>query len=488
MIAYRCEQPASRLRELLDGQLEESAAADLTRHLDQCESCREQLETLAAEPSWWQEARQSLSGGDPTPALPTAGVSGTAAEPLPLIRDFLDPPQQESSHGRLDEYEIMDVIGCGGMGIVLKAYDSQLDRHVALKVLAPQYATSAAAKRRFAREAQAAAAVVHPHVLAIHGVNSGGRLPYLVMPLINGPSLQQRIDAVGPLDVKDVLRIGMQAAQGLAAAHAQGLVHRDVKPANILLEHGLERVLLTDFGLARAMDDASLTHSGVIAGTPQFMSPEQACGETVDHRTDLFSLGSVLYTMCTARPPFCAPTTLGVMRRICDVAPRDVRDVNPDVPSWLGPVIERLLAKDPADRFQSAADVARLLAQCLAHVQHPTSAALPDVLHCDKPPRRKTRFRSRFFSNIAGLCLVAGTAIGTWIYFSHDRRGDVGAADTTTERTVPPNASTAADDAGGTPQPANDARSTDLLWEDATDKTLLDIGNRLDQIERNVQF
>ena len=142
--------------------------------------------------------------------------------------------------------------------------------------------------------------MVHPHVLAIHGVNGNGVLPYLVMPLVTGPSLQQRIDQHGPLDSKDVLRIGLQAAQGLAAAHAQGLVHRDVKPANILLEHGLERVLLTDFGLARAIDDASLTYSGVIAGTPQFMSPEQARGEAVDHRTDLFSLGSVLYTMSPA--------------------------------------------------------------------------------------------------------------------------------------------------------------------------------------------
>ena len=135
--------------------------------------------------------------------------------------------------------------------------------------------------------------MVHPHVLAIYGVNGDGKLPYLIMPLVSGQSLQERIDRQGPLGVKDVLRIGMQAAQGLAAAHAQGLVHRDVKPANILLENSVDRVLLMDFGLARAADDASLTHSGVIAGTPQFMSPEQTRGGGIDHRTDLFSLVNI---------------------------------------------------------------------------------------------------------------------------------------------------------------------------------------------------
>src|SRR5262249_18332578 len=158
-------------------------------------------------------------------------------------------------------------------------------------------------------------------------------------------------------------------ASGLAAAHAQGLVHRDVKPANILLEEGVERVTLTDFGLARAADDASLTQSGTIAGTPQYVSPEQAVGAAVDHRSDLFSLGSVLYALCTGRPPFRASTALGVLKRVVEDTPRPVRDVNPDVPEFLAAVIERLHAKDPDDRFQSAAEVASLLEGYLAHLQ-----------------------------------------------------------------------------------------------------------------------
>ena len=172
----------------------------------------------------------------------------------------------------------------------------------------------------------------------------------------------------------------VQAAAGLAAAHAQGLVHRDVKPANILLADGVERVKLTDFGLARAADDASLTKTGIIAGTPQYMSPEQARGESVDQRSDLFSLGSVLYAMCTGRAPFRAETSYGVLRRVTDEEPRPIREINPDIPEWLCRIIARLMSKQPDDRFASAREVAELLEECLAHVQQPTAVPLPASL------------------------------------------------------------------------------------------------------------
>src|SRR5262249_21378146 len=161
-----------------------------------------------------------------------------------------------------------------------------------------------AARKRFAREAQAAAAVIHEHVVSVYAVDANAVPPYLVMAFITGQSLQQRIDQSGPLELKEILRIGMQTACGLAAAHSQGLVHRDIKPANIMLENGIERVRITDFGLARAVDDASISQSGAVAGTPQYMAPEQAAGTLVDQRADLFSLGSTLYAMCTGRPPF----------------------------------------------------------------------------------------------------------------------------------------------------------------------------------------
>ena len=221
-------------------------------------------------------------------------------------------------------------------------------------MLAPHLGSSGAARKRFAREAQAAAAVVHDNVMEIHGVADVQGLPYLVMPYVRGPSLQHRLDEDGPLAVVEILRIGMQAANGLAAAHAQGLVHRDVKPANILLADGVERVKLTDFGLARAADDASLTKTGIIAGTPQYMSPEQARGEPVDQRSDLFSLGSVLYAMCTGRAPFRAETSYGVLRRVTDEEPRAIREINSEIPEWLCQVIARLMAKQPDARFDSA--------------------------------------------------------------------------------------------------------------------------------------
>ncbi|MCA9139886.1 MAG: protein kinase, partial [Planctomycetales bacterium] len=216
--------------------------------------------------------------------------------------------------------------------------------------------------------------------MAIHCVDEWQGVPYLVMTYSRGVSLQKRLSDNGPLEVREILRIGMQAAKGLAAAHAQGIVHRDIKPANIFLDQNVERVQLMDFGLARAVDDASLTRTGVLAGTPQYMSPEQARAETVDHRSDLFSLGSVMYAMCTGHAPFRAESSYSVLRLIADKEPRPIREMNPDVPGWLCAIISKLMAKQANDRFASAQDVAKLLEDCLAHVQQPTSEPLPASL------------------------------------------------------------------------------------------------------------
>ena len=183
--------------------------------------------------------------------------------------------------------------------------------------------------------------------------------------------MQQKLDATGPLELTEILRIGQQTAAGLAAAHEMGLIHRDIKPANILLEEGVEHVKITDFGLARAADDASVTQSGSIAGTPMYMAPEQALGEKIDQRADLFSLGSVLYTMCSGRPPFQAANTIAVLMRVVDDAPRPIREIIPEFPEWLCELISGLHAKDPADRIASAQEVADLLARRLAQLQGP---------------------------------------------------------------------------------------------------------------------
>src|SRR5262249_45292615 len=259
---------------------------------------------------------------------------------LPFLRATRSPEQL----GRLGAYEVLEVIGRGGMGVVLKAFDPALQRMTAIKVLAPQWASHEEARQRFEREARAAALVRYENVVAIDAVDEVDGLPYLVMEYVPGMSLQQRLDEGRPLALEEILTIGSQAAAGLAAAHEQDLIHRDIKPANILLDSA-GNVRLTDFGLARAVDDTSLTQTGALAGTPQYMAPDQARGARLDHRADLFSLGSVLYAMCTGEPPFRAPTTLAVLKRLCEDTPPDVREFDPDIPDWLAEIIERLHEK-----------------------------------------------------------------------------------------------------------------------------------------------
>ena len=265
-------------------------------------------------------------------------------------------------------------------GIVLKGFEASLNRFVAIKVLAPRLATNGSARKRFAREAQAAAAVRHDNVIAIHRVDDWHGLPFLVMPYVGGMSLQKRLDAEGPLSVEQTLRVSLQIASGLAAAHAQGLVHRDIKPANILLEQGVERVTITDFGLALAADDASLTRTGVIAGTPQYMSPEQSEAKPLDARSDLFSLGSVMYAMVTGRVPFRGEGSFEVMKRIIHEPARSIREIEPSIPDWFERIVEKLHSKSPEHRYQSANDVAQLLEACLAHVRQPATSELPSAL------------------------------------------------------------------------------------------------------------
>jgi serine/threonine protein kinase len=298
---------------------------------------------------------------------------GQATEPWLSV---LEPSERANGLGVLGPYEVTGIIGRGGMGVVLKADDTRLRRTVALKLLAPELAANPTARKRFPREAQAAAAVVHRNVITIHAVGEEKDLPYLVMEYVDGISLHHKVDDEGPLALDVILRIGAQIADGPAAAHGEGLIHRDIKPANILLERGAGRVKITDFGLARAVDDLSVTRTGEVAGTPMFMSPEQANGEHVDHRTDLFSLGSVLYTMCTGRAPFRAESTIAVLRRVCDGTPRPMRELNPEIPEWLIEIIDRLLRKRPDERFQSAQEVSDLLRRHFDELRYPGPSRL----------------------------------------------------------------------------------------------------------------
>jgi Tol biopolymer transport system component/serine/threonine protein kinase len=327
---------------------------------------------------------------------------------------FLGPSDKPGSLGRLGSYEIEEVIGRGGMGIVLRAFDEKLHRVVAIKVMTAPLATNEHARRRFVREGRAAAAVRDDHVIGIYGVDETNGLPFLVMEYVVGRSLAQRVETEGPLPLADILRVGGQIARGLAAAHSQGLVHRDIKPANILLENGVERVKITDFGLAHAVDDVRTTQPGTVIGTPEYMSPEQARGEKVDHRSDLFSLGCVLYAMCAGRPPFRAESTVAIIRRVCDDTPRPLTEINSDIPGWLVDLIDKLIAKDPNERFQSATEVAELLGQYLAHVQQPAVNPQPAAIAKPQPVCRQTRAKARrrwTIATAAALLLFAGLSL-----------------------------------------------------------------------------
>jgi uncharacterized protein (TIGR03067 family) len=363
--------------------LEEACAGNptLRQHIEELLQSHAQVSGFLAKPALEQidEATGCTEDVNTTPKEPVnleatqaeSGVAGT--EDL----SFLAPSSRPGSIGRLGHYDVLEVIGKGGFGIVLKGFDNRLRRVVAIKVLSPAFAANGSARKRFIREARAAAAVKNEHVVGIYDVQEEAQPPYLVMECIDGSSLQDKLDMHGALGVKQILRIGMQIAQGLAVAHQQGLVHRDIKPANILLENGVERVKITDFGLARAVDDASVTQSGTVAGTPMYMSPEQAEGLPVDHRSDLFSLGSVLYAMCTGHPPFRASGTHAVLKRVIDASPRPIREINGEIPDWLCDIVAKLHAKTPAERFASAKEVAELLEQHLAHLQQPNQAPRP---------------------------------------------------------------------------------------------------------------
>lgn len=319
-------------------------------------------------------------------------ASGSAAN-SEISLSFLKPIDKDGCLGTIGPYEVLEVIGRGGMGLVLRAVDLKLNRVVAVKVLIPELAANPSARRRFLREAQAAAAISHPHVVTIHAVeeaSDGGENekptpPYLVMECVVGQSLQQKLDAVGPFQVPEIVRISRQISEGLAAAHRQGVIHRDIKPANILLENGVERVKITDFGLARAIDDITVTRTGEVSGTPQYMSPEQANGERVDHRSDLFSLGCVMYAMCTGHSPFRGDSIAHVIKRVTQDSPRPILEQNPEIPPWLIQIIDCLLEKSADKRFQSAEGVAVILEQHLARIQQPTESGSHTLINQQVP-------------------------------------------------------------------------------------------------------
>ena len=372
--------PAEReLQSILDGTLSQPDEAVISDHLSDCDRCQQRLEALAGTvpllehindqsdsihttlgPQFHQTKRR-LHDSSPGLYGNTFKQPQSSGSTPPAKGLTGNNPAKDTRLTHLGPYPISGIIGRGGMGVVYKATDPTLKRPVAIKVIAAELSIKQNMRRRFLREARVAAAINHPHVVTIYHVGVHSRQPYLVMEYIDGSSLQEQLKGSRKFSPKELVHIALQTASGLAAAHAQGVTHLDIKPGNILLTSEKDWIKITDFGLARATDDVNITQTGILAGTPAYMAPEQTRGDPVDHRADLYSMGSVLYAMATGQPPFESTSTLKLIHAISNTRPANVRELNPNIPDWLETIILRLHEPNPDDRFQTAKEVIQAL-------------------------------------------------------------------------------------------------------------------------------
>jgi len=307
--------------------------------------------TPAADPDFGRPSTFSSSN------LPGHTI-GSAEATAPIIG--------EAPMRQVGRYLIQSRLGRGGMATVYKAHDPQINRSVAIKFLHASLAEDEEFHARFLREARAAGGLSHPNIVVVHDVGEIEGRPYMAMELVDGVPLADQLDKGHQFPIRDAVVIGLQLARALDYAHAHGIVHRDIKPGNILMLSDAKTVKVTDFGIAH-MDDAGQQHTqvGAVMGTPQYMSPEQTRGEKLDGRSDLFSAGIVLYQMVTGERPFKGETLVAVATRIANEAPPTLTSKRPDAPASLRRVIERCLAKQPAQRYQSGKDLSDALVKVL---------------------------------------------------------------------------------------------------------------------------
>jgi serine/threonine protein kinase len=438
-----CPDHETILRSLAGGTPEE--VERIATHLEGCAGCGAALDSLL------QDHETAVALRDPRAAtevggealqglnarlarlLPIAGMAFRGGEesessscpqglPAGATFSFLRPPQQADEIGRLGTYRILKKLGAGGMGVVFLAEDTLLGRKVALKTMLPALAENPQNKARFLREARIAAAIENPHIVTIFQVGEDNGVPYLAMPLLKGVSLHDRLARSRKLPAGEALRIAGQMAEGLVAAHAEGLIHRDIKPGNVWLEGGAAAVILLDFGLARAQaDDTHLTQSGAIVGTPAFMAPEQARGLAVDGRADLYSLGCVLYVMLTGERPFRG-NTMSLLSALALDTPKSPHELDPEVPADASDFLMRLLAKRPDERPASAAEVVEALARLASSAGRddlaPTEQfpAPPEAKPAAPPMPPKRRRRSLAVVGLLLALVGAGVVNGGTIY------------------------------------------------------------------------
>jgi serine/threonine protein kinase/regulation of enolase protein 1 (concanavalin A-like superfamily) len=356
--------------------------------------------------------------------------------------DFLSAPRASGELGWLGHYRVLELVGEGGMGLVFRAEDSLLSRPVALKVIRPELAHNPVVAERFSREARATAAITNDHIVRIYQVGRENGVPYLAMEYLRGMSLAGWLDRGHKPSVEVMLRVGREIAAGLSAAHKVGLIHRDIKPANIWLEAPWGRVKIVDFGMARSeREDVEITRSGAVMGSPAYMAPEQARGETVVASSDLFSLGCVLYRLATSRLPFDGDSVMAVLTSISTETPVPPLDLNDTIPAGLSDLIMRLLHKIPEARPVSAEAVVKELrvleralhsdrrsAEFPAPGQPPTMDAVAigsQSPHTSAPATGSSgmatgrRARWRAVTVAAVLTVLAGTATIVFVSASH---------------------------------------------------------------------
>ncbi|MFP6765154.1 MAG: serine/threonine-protein kinase [Planctomycetaceae bacterium] len=384
------------LKELIAGTLRNEDEQPLIEHLNGCGICRRKLDDLhsADEYSTWLEMNPDRS--EPVPEVLQSKLmeldsertmleqpvgsggqsAGSASRQYADVAAWLSEPVESGDIGQLGDFRVIDFLGRGGMGIVFKAFDTRLDRPVALKLMSPALLAEEDAGRRFLSEAKSVAAINHPNVVTIHSVHDSADLPFLVMEYVDGVTLQRLLRTGGTLDVLELADITRQIASGLAAAHAAHVVHRDIKPGNILIEAETGRVVVGDFGLARATDSATLTSEGSVAGTLSFLAPERVDGLPADHRSDLFSLGSLIYLCATGELPFESDNIAATLHRIREVESEPLEILAPDLPSWVAELVRQLHQLQPASRMQSAALVVAFLDE---HVQPHHSPRVPHL-------------------------------------------------------------------------------------------------------------
>jgi serine/threonine protein kinase len=351
-----------------------------------CAACPELIEEVRAAikhlrsvERWMDVHEAPIDTLGPKPDNDTRPYVGPANSEQ--VSDLLLPPQGEGEIGRLAHYRILKELGRGGMGMVLLAEDTHLQRGVALKVIRPTEAKHPHVRARFLREARAAAKLNHDNVVTIFHVGEERGILYIAMELLKGLTLEAYLHKHRQLVPGQILRMAREMIEGLKAAHAVGLVHRDIKPANIWLEAPKGRVKLLDFGLARDQEGSDqLTASGAVIGTPKYMSPEQADGKQVDARSDLFSLGVVLYRLCTGREPFTGGSMMAVLKALALDKPTSIRQLNPAIPLELEQLVERMMVKDPQQRIQSAKEVGEALQVIKKSLADPSAMDLPEAI------------------------------------------------------------------------------------------------------------